>query len=452
MHSRRTTNGGSTSTYPCSRVCRSSMKLIRPRTSLDPAPTNTGKPDPESFAPRARSSRPSVSPSSQCGLPPRGAGSPQVRTTLLCDSSPSGTSGSGRFGTYSSFSSIAASRLRSSTSRVSMRSPSLRRPSRTAVGSSPFSFIRRASPFTASLRSALSWSSWPVSARRRISRASSSSSNRVTVGSPRRASAARTCWGEARNSLRSITTLLLRESGLETAVAAILVDQSLHIQPACRRVHDQHPQLGVERHRRAEQALNRPRADEHHRPRIERDRLVEDVTPGRGELDRVERRRGLLQSGQLAEVDRSRGKQCGRAERVEVEGEIERRRLVHSDGVCAVEREGRREADVGPAQREQRHRVYHIGEDRSGEVRGVAARDDEQGEPGQRGVARGDTGVRRHSVRGRYRAASEWVNPRWLLDFASFRSYAWPPYGDNPGCGRGARPPRRRGRRGGRGA
>src|SRR5438105_3014843 len=90
-------------------------------------------------------------------------------------------------------------------------------------------------------------------APRRISRASSSSSNRVTVGSPRRASAARTCWGEARNSLRSITTLLLRESGLETAVAAILVDQSLHIQPTCRRVHDQHPQLGVERHRRAEQ-------------------------------------------------------------------------------------------------------------------------------------------------------------------------------------------------------
>src|ERR1043166_2438999 len=146
MLSRRTTKGGSTSTYPCSRVCRSSMKLISPRTSFDPAPTNTGKPDPEIFAPRARSSRPSVSPSSQCGLPPRGAGSPQGRATLLCDSSPSGASASGRLGTYSSLSSTAASMPRSSASRVSMRCPSARRPSRTAAGSPPFFFLGGARP------------------------------------------------------------------------------------------------------------------------------------------------------------------------------------------------------------------------------------------------------------------------------------------------------------------
>jgi hypothetical protein len=37
-------------------------------------------------------------------------------------------------------------------------------------------------------------------------------------------------------------------------------------------------------------------------------------------------------------------------------------------------------------------------------------------------VTRNDSAVGRHSVRGRYSAASKWVNPRWLLDFASFRS------------------------------
>ena len=75
------------------------MKVISARTSFDPTPTKTGNPDPESFAPRAKSSIPSCSPISQCGLPPFGAGSPHVRTILLCDASPSGTSGSGRFGT-----------------------------------------------------------------------------------------------------------------------------------------------------------------------------------------------------------------------------------------------------------------------------------------------------------------------------------------------------------------
>src|SRR6266480_1093923 len=123
----------------------------------------------------------------------------------------------------------------SSASSRSIRSPSARRDSRTSGGSAPFSFIRRASALTASLRSALSWSSWPV-----------------TVGSPRRASAARTCWGEARRSLRSITPLLLRESELETAVAAVLVDEDLEVQPPRRGVHGQHAQLGVERERHAE--------------------------------------------------------------------------------------------------------------------------------------------------------------------------------------------------------
>src|SRR5205814_1967477 len=134
------------------------MKVISARTSFDPTPTKTGNPDPESFAPRAKSSIPSCSPISQCGLPPFGAGSPHVRTLLLSD------------------------------------------------------------------------------------------------GSPRRASAARTCWGEARRSLRSITPLLLRESELETAVAAVLVDEDLEVQPPRRGVHGQHVQLGIERERHAERA------------------------------------------------------------------------------------------------------------------------------------------------------------------------------------------------------
>src|SRR6058998_2846444 len=173
--------------------------------------------------------------------------------------------------------------LLSSASREAIRWPSARRDSRTSGGSAPFSFIKRASAFTASLRSALSWSSWPVSARRRMSIASSSSSSRMMVESPRRASAARTCWGEARRSLRSITTLLLGESGLETAVAAVLVHQDLEIQAAGRRVHAQHAQFGVERREGAEQTLRGSRADEDHRPRIEGDRFVENVTLGRRE-------------------------------------------------------------------------------------------------------------------------------------------------------------------------
>src|SRR5438094_12262 len=130
-----------------------------------------------------------------------------------------------------------------------------------------------------------------------MSSASSSSSSRVTLGSPRRASAARTCWGEARSSLRSITALLLGESGLEAAVPAILIDQDLEPHTARRGVHAEDPQLGIERQGRPERAQGRPRAHEHHRPRIERDRLVERIASGRRERDRVQQLRGWLQSG-----------------------------------------------------------------------------------------------------------------------------------------------------------
>src|SRR2546425_5975185 len=46
-----------------------------------------------------------------------------------------------------------------------------------------------------------------------------------------------------------------------------------------------------------------------------------------------------------------------------------------------------------------------------------------------------------------YRAAFEWVNPRWLLDFDFVESYVGNPYGDDPRRGRGAQPLERRGRR-----
>src|SRR2546430_17410402 len=187
----------------------------------------------------------------------------------------------------------------SSASRESIRSPRARRDPRTSAGSAPLSFIRRASAFGAWLRSALSWSSWPVNARRRMSSASSSSSSRVTVGSPRRASAARTCWGEARRSLRSITPLLLRESELETAVAAVLVDEDLEVKPPRRGrgVHGQHAQLGIERERHAERTWRGPRADQHDGPRVERNRLGAGGTARRRELDRDELRRGGLHTG-----------------------------------------------------------------------------------------------------------------------------------------------------------
>src|SRR2546429_585975 len=103
-------------------------------------------------------------------------------------------------------------------------------------------------PYTTLFRS-------PVAARRRMSSASSSSSSFVTLASPRRASADRTRSGEARSSLRSITALLSRYARRETAIAAVLVDQNPEVDASRGRVDRDHPQLGVQKHRDAEQAV-----------------------------------------------------------------------------------------------------------------------------------------------------------------------------------------------------
>ena len=96
------------------------MKPSSARTSRAPAPTNTGKPEPDSFAPRFRSRIPSRSAISQCGAPPAATGVPHVRTTVVAEASPAGTSGSGRFGTNSAFASRTVSMLRSSASSVAI--------------------------------------------------------------------------------------------------------------------------------------------------------------------------------------------------------------------------------------------------------------------------------------------------------------------------------------------
>src|SRR6266536_2366941 len=165
-----------------------------------------------------------------------------------------------------------------------------------------------------------------------MSSASSSSSSRVIAGSPRRASAERTCCGEARSSLRSITALLLGETGREAAVAAVLVDQNLEVQASRGRVHRQHVQLGVERHRGAEYTDRGPGAYQHHGAGVEGERLVEHVLPGGGERDRRERRGDALQSRQGAEVERLRWKQSGLTDGIEIEREVERGRLVGAHG------------------------------------------------------------------------------------------------------------------------
>ena len=89
---------------------------------------------------------------SQCGLPPFGAGVPQLRS-VVCSS---GTSGSGEFGTNNAFASSVVSICRSSDSSMVMRSPSFRRATVVASGSPPCLFATSASPRAASLRSALS--------------------------------------------------------------------------------------------------------------------------------------------------------------------------------------------------------------------------------------------------------------------------------------------------------
>src|SRR5689334_24373818 len=65
MAARLTMNGGSTSRYPCADVCRSSIKLIKARSSLAPEPDKTANRAPAIFAARSKSRMPSASPMSQ---------------------------------------------------------------------------------------------------------------------------------------------------------------------------------------------------------------------------------------------------------------------------------------------------------------------------------------------------------------------------------------------------
>ena len=84
-----TMNGGSTSRYPCSRVCRSSMKSMSARESRAPAPRRNAKRARAIFAARSKSRMPSAAPRSQCalGVKSNRGGSPTRRTSALCDAS-----------------------------------------------------------------------------------------------------------------------------------------------------------------------------------------------------------------------------------------------------------------------------------------------------------------------------------------------------------------------------
>ena len=87
--------------YPCSPVCRSSMKLASARSNRAPKAQYTAKRAPVSFAARSRSRIPRCSPSSQCGLALKSncGGEPQRRaSTLSASLFPIGTPSCGRFG------------------------------------------------------------------------------------------------------------------------------------------------------------------------------------------------------------------------------------------------------------------------------------------------------------------------------------------------------------------
>src|SRR5438128_177893 len=250
---------------------------------------------------------------------------------------------------------------RSWVSRPAIPSPSLRRCSRTVVGSSPFSFIRRASAFAASLRSALSWSSWPARARRRMSSASSSSSSLVTAASPRRASALRTWSGEARSSLRSITALLEGISRVETPVAAVLVDEDLEIDAAGDQIDGEHVELGVQGLAQPEGAAQEARAHQRHDVDVHRDRLVQHVTTGGRDSERFERLRGDLNAGALGQAERARRQQHGPVRRVDVEREVEVGRLVGADELPPAQLVGGRRPERRAVEGEQGDRVHDGG-------------------------------------------------------------------------------------------
>src|SRR3989454_83567 len=105
------------------------MNWVSARSRRAAAPHRTVNRDFAIFAARAKSRRPSASPSSSWGLgmKPNARGVPQRRTSTFCASVvPGGTDGSGRFGIWRSTRSSSASTRWSSASSALMRSPTSR--------------------------------------------------------------------------------------------------------------------------------------------------------------------------------------------------------------------------------------------------------------------------------------------------------------------------------------
>src|SRR6185295_2028478 len=126
-----------------------------------------------------------------------------------------------------------------------------------------------------------------------MSNASISSSSLVSDGSPRRATAARTWAGEARNNFRSITILVVRHAFFEAAISAIEVAENFEIDPAPvrrrRGVDGQHVQLRVIRRLDAEGADAGGRGGERDQDAVlvHHDSAVSVVARGRRNLDGV---------------------------------------------------------------------------------------------------------------------------------------------------------------------
>ena len=179
--------GGKTSVYPCSVVCRSSMKLMRARSIRAAAPLSSVKRDEAILAPRLKSSMSSASPISQCG---RGSkvkrgGLPQVLTSSLADSSgPTGTDSWGMLGM-----SIISSVLLTSTSRTSASIPLIRSEIsfiRSTIGpASPPFFFNAAISSPARFRWRLSSSTSTRMARRLLSSSRMPSTSVTSASIPR---------------------------------------------------------------------------------------------------------------------------------------------------------------------------------------------------------------------------------------------------------------------------
>src|SRR5205823_443762 len=183
------------------------MNCASARSRRAPSPQRTAKRALAILTARARSSRPSASPSSSCGLgaKPNARGVPHRRTSTFSSSLlPGGTEGWGTFGTWTSSAWIASSTALTSPSSVAIRSPTSRIRACSALASSP---RRLAWPIAseARLRSALRSSTSLRRLRRSPSRATIS---RISAAPPLSASARSTASGCSRISRRSSTPLL----------------------------------------------------------------------------------------------------------------------------------------------------------------------------------------------------------------------------------------------------